>query len=364
MSSSGRESAPLGLTGATVADPARERLGRLIGRGSLVLALGLGLLAVWRGAVNPRSDDARITANVVGIAPRVSGPIVRLPIHDDQQVAAGDVLFEIDPEPYAIVVKTAQADLAALDGDIEKARGGIEAQESQVVAARAGLAQAEIGFAETRATYDRLQPLLSRRFTTAEAVGAARRARDAAAEAVQVARAELAAAEVAVLGLAPLLARRSAAAAALEGAELALRDTVVRAPFPARVVSLTISAGAFARIGIDTVTLIDTRQWWVLANFTETELRHIREGDAARLDLSTWPDAVTGVVESLGFGVTPMPEDPFPGLPIVMKNLDWVHLAQRFPVRIKIPADVPPEALRVGATAAATVLGRSTPAGG
>ncbi len=364
MSSRAEEDAPLGLAGASRPDPARERLGRLIGRGSILLAIGLGLIAFWRVSVNPRADDARIVANVVGIAPRVSGPIVRLPIHDDQQVAAGDVLFEIDPEPYAIVVKSTRADLAALDGEIRNARGEIKAQESQVVAARAGLAQAEIGLAETRATYDRLQPLLARRFATPETVGTARRARDVAAEAVRVAQAELVAAEAAVLELAPLLARRAAAASVLEGAELALRDTVVRAPFPARVVSLTISEGAFARIGIDTVTLIDTRQWWVVANFTETELRHIHEGDAARLDLSTWPGAVTGTVESLGFGVTPLPEDPFPGLPIVMKNLDWVHLAQRFPVRIRIPADVPPEALRVGATAAATVLGSGSPSGG
>ena len=160
--------------------------------------------------------------------------------------------------------------------------------------------------------------------------------------------------------VAPLLARQRAVAGVLEEAKLALEHTIVRAPFPARVVSLTISEGAFARIGFDTITLIDTRRWWVVANFRESELRHIRVGDRARIALATDSSLeIGGTVDGIGWGVTPMPQDPFPGLPIVLRELDWVHIAQRFPVHIRLDSDTPPELLRVGATATATILGDS-----
>ena len=105
------------------------------------------------------------------------------------------------------------------------------------------------------------------------------------------------------------------------------------------------------------MTFIDTRQWDVVVEFQESELDGIRPGDLARVELMTAPGRTfEGRVESLGWGVTALPQDPFAGLPIVMKELDWVRLAQRFPVKIRLAKDVPPDLLRVGASATATIL--------
>lgn len=359
MSNEASDNEPLGLM-ETEPDPRAVRSGRVIGWGAVVAAIGLVGVIAWMNSRNPRSDEGRISANVVGIAPRVSGPILRLPIEDNQRVEAREVLFEIDPEPFGIAVGIAQANLEAVAGEIANAQGAIEAQRLQVDAARAVLTQAETTLAQAEETYQRIAPLLEKRFATPEAVDTARRARDTAAAAVGVATAELAATQALIQEVEPLLARQRAVAGVLEEAKLALEHTIVRAPFPARVVSLTISEGAFARIGFDTITLIDTRRWWVVANFRESELRHIRVGDRARIALATDPSLeVGGTVDGIGWGVTPMPQDPFPGLPIVLRELDWVHIAQRFPVHIRLDSDTPPELLRVGATATATILGDS-----
>jgi len=359
MSNESTNDKPLGL-GETESNAGAVRSGRILGWGAVVAAFGLVGVIAWMNNNNPRSDEGRITANVVGVAPRVSGPILRLPIEDNQKVEAGDVLFEIEPEAFAIAVEIAQANLEAVAGEVKNAQGAIEAQRLQVDAARAVLAQAETTRAQAEETYERIAPLLEKRFATPEAVDTARRARDAAEAAVGVATAELAATQALIRDVAPLLARERAVAGILDEAELALQHTIVRAPFPARVVALTISEGAFARIGFDTITLIDIRRWWVVANFRESELRHIRVGDRARLTLATNPGVeVGGTVDGIGWGVTPMPQDPFPGLPIILRQLDWVHIAQRFPVHIRLDADTPPELLRVGATATATILGDS-----
>ncbi|MDG2333857.1 MAG: biotin/lipoyl-binding protein [Myxococcota bacterium] len=352
---------PLGLQ-ENEPNPSAVRRGAIIGWGGVVAAILLVGAVVWTTDRHPRSDEARVTANVVGIAPRVSGPILALPIEDNQQVEAGEILFEIDPEPFVIAVAIAQANRDAVAGEVANARGGIEAQRLQVEAARAGLRQVETTLAQAEETYQRLAPLLEKRFTTPEAVDTARRARDTASAAVSVAEAELEAARALIQDVEPLLARQRALSGLVEAAELSLGHTVVRAPFPARVAALTISEGAFARIGFDTVTLIDTRRWWVVADFRESELRHIGVGDRARVTLATAPGLeVGGVVEGIDWGVTAMPQDPFPGLPIVLRQLDWVHIAQRFPVHILLDPDTPEEFLRVGATATATILGKAGP---
>ena len=268
--------------------------------------------------------------------------------------------LRIDPEPFVIASAIAQANRDALAGEVANARGAIEAQRLQVDAARAVLSQVETALAQAEETYQRLAPLLEKRFTTPEAVDTARRARDTAAAGVAVAKAELEATRALIQDVEPLLARQRALSGLVEAAELALRHTVVRAPFPARVAALTISEGAFARTGFDTITLIDTRRWWVVADFRESELRHIQVGDRVRVTLATAPGLeVGGIVDGIDWGVTAMPQNPFPGLPIVLRQLDWVHIAQRFPVHILLDPDTPAEVLRVGATAAATILGNA-----
>ena len=335
----------------------RATIGKLIGWSAVVLVvLAAVRLALWTER-HPRSDSGKISAHVIGIAPRVSGPIRSLSVRDNQLVPAGEILFEIDPEPYRLAADVARANLEAVNGELGNARRAIESQRLQVRAAAGSLVKAETAFAEAAETYERLAPLLPKRYASAEQVDTARRAKETTAATVEVARAELAAAESSVLDTAAIEARQKAALAALAQAELAVRDCTVRAPFEGRVAGMNLAEGAFARTAVDVMTFIDARQWYAVAEFRESELRGIRPGDRARVEIMTAPGRVfEGEVESLGWGVTALPQDPFAGLPIVMKELDWVRLSQRFPVTIRLDKNIPADLLRVGASATATIL--------
>jgi len=335
----------------------RATMGKLVGWGAVAMAIiAASALALWTER-HPRSDSGKISAHVIGIAPRVSGPIRSLPVRDNQLVPAGGILFEIDPEPYKLAADVARANLEAVEGELGNARRAIEAQRLQVRAAAGSLVQAETALAETTETYNRLAPLLPKRYASPEQVDTARRARESAAAAVEVARAELAAAESSVLDTSAIEARQKAALGALAQAELAVGDCTVRAPFEGRVAGMNLAEGAFARTAMDVMTFIDARQWYAVAEFRESELRGIRPGDRARIEIMTAPGRVfEGEVESLGWGVTDMPQDPFAGLPIVMKELDWVRLSQRFPVTIRLEINIPPDLLRVGASTTTTIL--------
>lgn len=338
-------------------DPKKCATGLLAGLTIIVLAGAAGLFAWSWSDRHPQSDDAVVTAPVIGIAPRVSGPIVSLPISNNARVAKGEVLFEIDPEPYQLAVDAAAANLAAADGELENLRGVIASQREQVTVALATLRKAETAEAEARETYNRLEPLLAKKYVTPEKLDAAKRAVESATAGVEAARAEVSATRSAIQSTAALEARRAAMAAILAQAELALRDCTVRSPVNALITGMDLSVGAFARTAVDTFKVIDTGDWAVTANFRESQLRNIYTGQKAIVQLMTAPARkIQGEVESIGWGVTNMPEDPFPGLPIVRRELDWVRLAQKFPVKIRLPDDVPPDLLRVGSTATVTIL--------
>lgn len=335
----------------------RRLLGRALGWSILGLAAALGLWTFLLVERNPRSDTGVVSAAVIGIAPRVSGPILELPVKDNQFVPRGEILFRIDPAPYLLVRAAAEANFALAMGEKENALQAIVAQEKQVLAAAAVVAQAEAAAVEATDTYERIAPLLDKRYASAESVESARNAMRVARAGVVAAQAQLEAARAAVANPAAAIAAVQAAEAALAEAQLALDDCTVRAPFDCRVAGMNLAAGAFARAGVDVFPIIDTRQWFVLASFRESELARIVPGQRAQLEIMTAPGRTfEGVVESTSFGVTALPQDPFPGLPIVMKELDWVRLSQRFPVRILVVGDPPAEALRIGATATATIF--------
>jgi multidrug efflux system membrane fusion protein len=146
-----------------------------------------------------------------------------------------------------------------------------------------------------------------------------------------------------VLTLDPLTAQREGRAAAIRTAEYNLNNCKVYSPFDARVTNLTISQGAYAHTGQQVFTLIDTRVWWAVANFRETQLRHIVPGMRAYVYVLSRPTIrYDGVVDSVGFGVQPdstlVGTFTSSGLPDVQRSLNWVHLATRFPVRVRINA--------------------------
>jgi multidrug efflux system membrane fusion protein len=156
------------------------------------------------------------------------------------------------------------------------------------------------------------------------------------------------------------VAQRQGRVAAIDNAQYNYNQCRVYAPFDARVTSLNISQGAYAHVGQEIFTLIDTRVWWVLANFRETQLKYVQPGMTA--DVYVMSDSrlrFTGIVESSGYGVIPDPSilgRITSGLPDVQRTLSWVHLASRYPVRIRIQSP-PSDAIRLGESAVVVIRG-------
>ncbi len=397
-----------------------RQLGRWVSGAIVAAAVILGLIVLYHTSHHPRTDDAEIFANFIGIAPQVEGPIIRLEVRDNQFVKQGELLFEIDSRPYQYALERALSDQAALEGQIGDERRTIAAQVSAVSVsqanilssqadvtrwaaaidqARADVANAEQGVNRAKAEWDyannnlhRVEPLLAKQFVTVDQVDKARSLETALAEAVKqsesqlrLSQAGLKSAEAqyehaqavveqstaqhqqsrhSVLTLEPLINQRGAREAAVQTARYNLDNCRVYAPFDARVTNLIISQGAYAHVGQQMFTLIDATTWWAVANFREGQLEHIRPGMRAEVYALSKPDErFGGVVESLGFGVTPDPDligswASQPGnLPDVQRTLNWVHLAARYPVRVRIE-NPPSEVFRVGESAVVTISGR------
>src|ERR1700755_3009122 len=197
----------------------RERLSRLISIGIVVLAVALGLGVLYRSTYYPRTDDAEVFANFIGIAPQVEGPIVRLNVHDNQFVKQGELLFEIDDRPYQYALERALSEQAALEGQItDEGRriaalvSGVSVSQANIQGsqadltrwaaavdqARAEVANAEQGVNRAKAEWayannnlHRLEPLLEKQFVTVDQVDKARSSETAMAEALRQAESQL-----------------------------------------------------------------------------------------------------------------------------------------------------------------------------
>jgi membrane fusion protein, multidrug efflux system len=200
--------------------------------------------------------------------------------------------------------------------------------------------------------------LLPKAFTTQEQVNQ-QRTKVAAAEAeLAEANEKLNQARVAVSSLTTLQAQRPGTVAALGTAQLELSYTRVYAPFDGQVVGLNLSEGAYAHAGIEVFSFLDARKWYVLANFRERELQSIRPGMKAEVYLLSAPQRrFQGVVQGIAPAVQSQEDDvEIKGVPFVKRDLNWVRIAQRFPVRIEID-DPDPAIFRMGTTAVTTIVG-------
>ncbi len=270
--------------------------------------------------------------------------------------SAGDVLFEIDPADYELSLAKAKAAVSTLDQQIEVARAQDAQLKFQVKAAEAGVERAKAELKQAGDTLQRVRPLLTNGFAKADDVDKAATAKQVAAAGLAAEEQRLNQAQTALSSLATLIAQRPGAVAAVDLASLELSYCTVLAPFPGRVISLNISVGAYASAGIPVFSLLDTRKWYVIANFREGEIRHFAPSAAAEVYLSAAPARrFKGKVQGIGWAVEPSGEIDIPhGLPYVRRELNWVHIAQRFPVRIEIESP-DPELFRMGASAVAVI---------
>jgi len=337
----------------------RSAVGRFIVLGIVAGAVLLGVVVVRRVVQYPQTDDAIVMADIIGVVPQVSGTITELHVADNQAVREGDLLFVIDPRPYEFAVQRARAELASLDGEIEVTARKIDGQRFAVAAAKAAVERAEAQVKNTSDSLNRLEPLLPKEFVTAEKVDQARTAKRTAEAGLDEARRKMDQAEKDVGDLTALLGKRDAAQAALGKAELDLNFCFVRAEFDALVVNLHTAVGAFVAPGpVPVFSLVDTRAWYVLADYRETELKHIAPGMAAEVYVLTDPSyRFHGTVQGVGWAVNPEDQPIVSGVPQVKRELYWVHIAQRFPVRIRIEDPKPSHLFRVGASAVAIIRG-------
>lgn len=388
----------------------RTSLGVIVSALILIGSIIEGGVVIRKISQYPRTDDAEVMANFIGMAPLVEGPVVALAVHDNDFVKKGQLLYKVDDRPYLYTLQRAIAAQQQLEGEIENERRRISAQRSAVGAAEAATvnahanerrADAEIRVAraavleatatlqQTRAdaayaihNLNRIEPLLAKQFVTPDDVDRARTLADTRKESIRQAESQLELAKArqlaseaeknqasslisqntaqlqqsshAVLALDPLIAERENRAAAVRRAQYDYENCNVYAPFDARVTNLTISEGQYVKAGQQLFTLIDTRIWWVIANFRETQLPHIQPGSPVDVYLMSDPSRrLDGVVESLSFGVTPDPDvvgKISQGLPDTQRTLNWVRLASRYPVRIRILTP-PPELVRISEVA-------------
>ena len=368
--------------------PLRQLLSRALSIVVAATAVVLGLVVFYHANQYPRTEDAEIFANFIGIAPQVEGPLIQLNVHDNQFVKKGELLYEIDERPYQYAVESAISEQTTLEGKIADEQrkiaalvSGVSVAQANIHSSEAAVANAEQGVARARAEWTyannnlhRLEPLLSQQFVTVDEVDKARTTETSQEEALkqaesrlQLAKAELNSATAlheqaghAVTTLEPLINQRGARAAAGKRARYDLDNCRVYAPFDARVTNLTISEGAYAHVGEQVFTLIDARTWWAIGNFREGQLKRIAPGMKADVYVMSRPNLrFAGVVDSVGFGVTPDPDvigHLQPGLPDVQRTLNWVHLASRFPVRVRVENPTP-DLFRSGESAVIIIRG-------
>jgi multidrug efflux system membrane fusion protein len=377
----------------------------------LVVAAALLLSVFWRTSRHPRTEDASVRANYIQFAPEVTGRLVTIPVEDNAFVRAGTLLFAIDPRPYQYALDQALSDQQLLEEQITDTQRRIAAENSAVEAARASVvgaktqtltvfstvqasdaavkrAKAALESSEAQRTLalnnlHRIEPLLAKQYVTPEQVDDARtkaqvaehnyqeaeaalqeslaleaRSRSMKTEAevgVAISQARLDEGIHAVDRLDSLLAQRPAKAAKVAGARLDLERCTVVAPFDGYVTNLNISEGEIAKPGIPLFTLIDARKWYVVANDRESELKYIAPGMHVDLYLmGNQSRRFDGVVESMGNGVSPDDTNMNNGLPQIDHTLNWVHLAARFPVRVRV-VNPDPALFRMGETAISIV---------
>ena len=310
---------------------------------SLVVAGVLVALSFAHARRYPSTDDAYVDADVVQVAPQVQGPLVNVAVVAHEAVAAGDLLFEIDPRPFRIAVAKARA-------EVDKTGQDVSALADAVVSAEAQLQEAKAQLRLARAQYDRIQPLVK--------VGAIPyQDQDKADAGLSQARSNVADWEARLAQALHNLGETGennpelrSALAQLENAELQLSYARVDSPVNGLVTDPTAVLGSYASPGEPIVTLVNTDTWRVVAYFRETQLQDVRTGHPVRVQLPAYPGVrFDGIVQGISWGVEQQDGATGPdGLPSVDPTVDWVRMAQRFPVRITLLDRDPAHPLRKG----------------
>ncbi len=312
---------------------------------ALTIAVLLGLY--WlSGYYVAYTDDAYVDTDLIMLATDVSGTLVAVPVVDNQNVSKGDLLAAIDPEPYRLAVRSAEA-------AVDAARSRLHLLEKELVRAQADAKRAGSQLQLATVTESRYRQLLEKKELPRQEYDEKLEALQSATD-KQVTAAVLA--EEAVLSLDTQRKHIEAAEAVAEKARYDLRKTRLLAPVDGYVTGLRIKPGDYAQQGQRMLALIALTGWRIKANYREQFIRHIKPGQRVLVWLDGYPWRLyNGRVQSLAHGISRQAEAG-KVLPYVEPRTNWIRLSRRFPVRIEF-ADLPPEvALRLGADARTLVI--------
>ena len=327
-----------------------RRWGRLALMLAVPLALLVGGIVYWQSLQGKVStDNAYVKQDMVAVSAEVGGKIRQVFVHENEEVAAGTLLFRIDPEPYQLQVSQADASIATAQANVTALAHSSDLSGAEIAAAREDIAYA-------RSKLQRQEELWARGFTTKADLEAAQHAVAQAeedlrqAEANQVAARAKLAEGAAVPGRNPQVA---AAEAQKATAQLGLRRTEVRAPVSGRVAQADrLQPGQQILPNLPVLTLVESGSSYVEANFKETDLGEMKVGQRAEIRLDAYPGLVLeGHVTSIGAGTG----SEFSVLPAQNATGNWVKVTQRVPVRIAID-DKSPRPLLAGLSTKVTVF--------
>ncbi|MEB6622845.1 multidrug transporter subunit MdtN [Enterobacter roggenkampii] len=320
-----------------------------------LLTLAVLLLVLKRIDAAPRTDDAYVYADTISVVPEVSGKIIELPVKDNQLVKKGDLLYHIDPRPFQNTLDASQARLITLNEQIKLSERSVSAQQYNAEAVAAKVSSAHSQYQQAQDTYNRKLALFGHNYVSKEELEQARMIRNTAEANYNSTKLEARQASAAISGVDALVAQRDEVKAQIAQAKLNLEYSEVRAPFDGRITSLKTTVGQYASPEQSVMTLINTGQWYVIANFRETDLQGVTEGtDAVVFIMADTKKSFIGTVDSVSCCVAPGNKATVGGLQFVEKTINWVHVSQRFPVKIKM-SGYDHNIFRIGASAVVTL---------
>jgi membrane fusion protein (multidrug efflux system) len=313
----------------------------LLGLGPLVVLLISGWFYLTGGRY-AATDDAFVKTHLVSISAQVPGQVSAVLVTNNQRVSAGQRLFEIDPASYQIALARAEADLA-------NTRAQIGALRASYREKNAALQEAEATIRFQEREYERQSTLLKRDFASPQKVDQVRHAVELAKQQAEAVRQQIAGLQ-AQLGGDPntpteALPQYRAAVARRDDADLALARTKIDAPADGTVANVTLRPGNYVSAGMPIFSLAELHHLWVEANFKETDLTQVIEGQDATITVDAYPGVTwKGTVESL----SPASGNEFSVLPAQNSSGNWVKIVQRIPVRVTFENQPGQPQLRAG----------------
>jgi membrane fusion protein (multidrug efflux system) len=301
-----------------------------------------GALFIWLSSGRyVETDNAFVKGDRAFIATEISGPIVEVPVKENQHVSRGQLLYKLDDTPYRI-------QLAKIESEIETQRAEVRGLKAQWRTKREEIKAALSQEVYAQADYDRQKDLAERKFVSAAKFEESRMGLDVARQRIAAAEQDLTRIEAALAGnpkikvdehpkVKQLLAER-------DNALLNLRRTIIQAPMDG-IVQKVLVPGSYAIMGVPSIAVIADTDLWIEANFKETELTDVRVGQPVTIQVDTYPDMqCTGKVTSFSQATGA----EFAVLPPQNATGNWVKVVQRIPVRTSVVCRAGDPPLRVG----------------